>query len=376
MAGTVLIPTYEYLGTIASEPTLTVRVARRLDSDRLLVVNRIAHSQNMHALFRDLYASYARRQERSDFLELFSMGRDFYAAFQYYQGPNLAELYDGCSGGTAKRLEILIAALLQIHNAAWELPSAVICSVLQPENILLDDNERIHLLYRFEPAFLAENAGCSPWLETANLLGFMLEKELKDPFFRMIHDIHRMCVAGLYPSLPAMVSDLEKALRSLGQTGFFHAAREFIIRQRLRIAQVSWLGIVTLFTFLIIYLINGLTSSRPLESATLSDIGIVTYVAAQNEDDNSLQLTDPSIPQGGNDLTFSGLPDMDTPLESEDYIVQPGDTLETVCSLYYGSGSYAELVAGFNGLNPLVKPDAGSVLRLPLRDQLAQYLEN
>lgn len=376
MEGTVLIPTYEYLGTLAEEPKLSVHIAKRPDSDRLLVVNRITESQELRPLFRDLYASYSRRGERSEFLELFSMGRNFYAAFQYYQGPNLAELYTGCPGGTQKRLGLLTAALLQVYKAAGDLPDAVVCSVLQPENLLLDDDGCIHLFYRFRREFLPEGANCSIWAETAGLVAFMLDKELKDPYQKIIHNVHKKCVAGLYPSLPALINDLEKVSGALEQTGFLYTTKTFVLREKTRIAQISWLGIVTLFTFLIICLVNGVMGREALEAASLSDIGVITYVAAQDEENNSLQLIDPNLPQTGNDVSFSGLPDEDTPLESEDYIVQPEDTLESVCSLYYGSGAYAELVAGFNGLDPQLELDAGSVLRLPLQDQLSRYLTN
>lgn len=376
MEGTVLIPTYEYLGTLAEEPKLSVRIVRRTDSDRLMVVNCITESRELRPLFRDLYASYSRRWERSEFLELFSVNQKFFAAFQYHQGPTFAELYTGCPGDTKRRLKILTSALLKVYKNAGDLPEAVICSVLQPENLLLDDNGGVHLLYRFRQEFMPEDAGCSMWTQAAGLVAFMLDRELRDPHQKIIRNVHKKCVAGLYSSLPALINDLKKVSESLGQTGLFHAVKTFVLQEKTKIAQISWLGMVTLFTFLIIYLINGLLGREALEAAKLSDIGTITYVAAQDEEGNSLQLTDPDLPQPGDDLSFSALPDKDAPLESEDYIVQPGDTLESVCSAYYGSGAYAELVAGFNGLDPRLKPDAGSVLRLPLRDQLAQYLGN
>ena len=51
-------------------------------------------------------------------------------------------------------------------------------------------------------------------------------------------------------------------------------------------------------------------------------------------------------------------------------------TLAAVCAGYYGSAGYAELVASFNGLETDGALEAGSVLLLPLRDQLAQYTGN
>ena len=51
-------------------------------------------------------------------------------------------------------------------------------------------------------------------------------------------------------------------------------------------------------------------------------------------------------------------------------------SLASICAEYYGSAGYAGLVASFNGLEEDEALDAGSVLLLPLRDQLAEYTGN
>ena len=92
MPETKLIPTYQYLGTLADTLYLTAQVARHPGSTELLLVNRVPHRQETRAFFCDLYASFARRPERSDFLEMFSVNQDFYAVFRYNEGPSLASL--------------------------------------------------------------------------------------------------------------------------------------------------------------------------------------------------------------------------------------------------------------------------------------------
>lgn len=124
-----------------------------------------------------------------------------------------------------------------------------------------------------------------------------------------------------------------------------------------------------------VYLITSLTTQRTADVVPISDIGTVTYVASQDEE-GDLQLTDPAQPVSGGDVEFSSLPDAAAELESEDYIVQPGDTLASICAGYYGSAGYAELVASFNSLEADQELDPGSILLMPLRDQLAQYMEN
>ncbi len=138
---------------------------------------------------------------------------------------------------------------------------------------------------------------------------------------------------------------------------------------------MSWLSLVAMASFLVIYLVTELTRTDELPAAAISDIGNITYVAAQDEEDSNLQLTDPSQPQtSGSEPAFSSLPLPTSELSSEDYIVQSGDTLESICLAKYGAEAYAAAVASFNGLAEDAVLDAGSVLLLPLRDQLAAYI--
>lgn len=375
MPETQMIPTFQYLGTLEQSLHLTAQVAKHPRSEELLLVNRIPHCEESREFFRDLYSSFLHRPERSDFLEMFSIHQDFYAVFRYNEGPSLLELYDGCPGAAGKRLRLLTAALFQVQVAAGEFPAAVVCSLLQPENLLLDDEENIRLRYLLCPEFLLDGAACSVWDEAAALMEFLMGRELKKPYHKALRTIYKKCAAGLYPSLPAMISELEHAAENLAETGPIQALKAFVLRKKARIAQISWIGMVALLACLVIYLVTELTNQQTLEVSAISDIGTITYVASQDEDGDSMQLTDPADETGGGDITFSSLPDSTAELSSEDYIVQPGDTLASICAGYYGSAAYAELVASFNGLQTDETLDAGSILLMPLRDQLAQYLE-
>lgn len=376
MAKTEPLPAYQYLGTLVNTLYLTAQVAKRPGDPELLIVNQVPHRQETREFFRQLYASFSRRPERSDFVELFSVHQNFYAVFRYYEGPSLASLYTGCPGSPGKRMQLLIAALFAVCRAAGDLPEAVVCSLLQPENLLLNEDETIRPLYQFQPEFLVGEAACSVWAQAAALIEFLMEKELKKPYHKRLRNICQMCRAGLYESLPALISDLEKTAAILPETGPVQSLLSLIRRNKARLAQISWLGIATLFICLVVYLITALTDGQTGTIAPIFDIGTITYVAAQNEEGSEIQLQDPVDTGTSGQVDFSSLPDSSADLASEDYIVQPGDTLAAVCSSYYGAAGYAELVAGFNGIPADQALEAGSVLRLPLRDQLAAYMQD
>ena len=372
-ATTARIP-YEILGTLTDTPQLTVCAARKTDSDELLLLNRIPHDQDTRDLFRDLYFYSAHRPERSEFVELYSADRDFYAVFKYHQAPSLASLYGSCPGPTARRLSILIDALFRVYNDTLRMPLPVVCSALQPDNILIDDDGNIRIFYQLQAEFLTDSQ-CSLWNEAASLVQFMLARELFGRHHQALQDICKKCRAGLYPSLPALINDLEKAAQTLEQAEWLYRIKSFVLRKKARILQMSWLSLVAMASFLVIYLVTELTRTDELPAAAISDIGNITYVAAQDEEDSNLQLTDPSQPQtSGSEPAFSSLPLPTSELSSEDYIVQSGDTLESICLAKYGAEAYAAAVASFNGLAEDAVLDAGSVLLLPLRDQLAAYI--
>ena len=370
----ILGPGYEAMGVLEEGEELSVYVARRPGTEELLLVNRVSLRPEVRPFFRDLYGSFSRRGERSEFLELFSAGRDICAVFRYHQGPSLAQVFRDCRGSAAGRLDVLEAALLRVHSAAGALPAPVICGLLRPENLLLDGEGNIRLLYRFQSGLLEEGKA-DIRARAAELLEFMLARELKSPYFKEIRTVHKKCASGLSASLPALVCDIKRAGGALEERDAANTVRSFVRRKKERIAQISWLGMVTLFAILVVYLITELPARDTAAAEPITAIGTVTYAAARDGEDEEMELDDPAEPEEPAGPVFTGSPTEDDGLLSEDYVMRGGDTLESVCAAYYGSPAYAGPVAAFNGLDAGDGPAAGTVIRLPLRDQLARYIE-
>lgn len=366
---------YEELGTLADEPELTARVIRRPGEEELCLLNRVPHGADTRELFRDLYFYSAHRPERTEFKELFSEGQMFCVLFCYHQGPSLQDQFPKPHGSVAWRTTILADVLFHIYGATRDMPVPVVCSMLQPDNILFDENEQIFLRWKLEPRFWKDGARCSLWASAAELMRFLVGREAENPRFRTLNSVYKKCQAGLYRSLPAMIHDLRRVKETLNEADPIVRLKAFYYDKKARLLQASQLGIVVLLACLIIYVIVEVQNSQQAAAgAPITDIGNITYVSAQ-EEAQGLQVLDPvRPPQGGGRPIFSALPGPDAQIDSEDYVVQPGDTLESICAAVYGAEGYGEPVAFFNDLEdgPL---EAGTVLRLPLRDQLAQYLE-
>ena len=366
---------YEELGTLADGPERTAKVVRRPGEEELYLLNRIPHGPDTRDLFRDLYFYSANRPERTEFEELFSAEQSFCVVFRYHQGPSLREQFPKRRGSAAWRLTVLSDALFHVYNATRDMPLPVVCSMLQPDNILFDENELISLRWQLEPRFWNEEAGCGLWACVAELMRFLMGKEAENAHYTTLNSVYKKCQAGLYPSLPAMIHDLRKAEESLNEADPFVRLKTLFYEKKDRLLQASQLGVAVLLVCLLIYVIVEVRDGQQAEAgAPITDIGNITYVSAQ-EDDQGIQILDPVRPvQESGRPVFSSLPGPETELDSEDYVVRSGDTLEGICTAAYGSKGYEELVISFNGLEGETV-EAGMVLRLPRRDQLARYLD-
>ena len=58
----------------------------------------------------------------------------------------------------------------------------------------------------------------------------------------------------------------------------------------------------------------------------------------------------------------------------EDYIVQDGDTVESICEDYYKEKRYETAISTFNGIEVNDKLEAGTILKLPDKTAIALYI--
>lgn len=363
---------YEILGTLSEGPGLTAQVVKRPGEEELLLCNRVPLGDASRDLFRDLRRFSAEAPERGDFRGLQVEGRDFCVLFRYNQGPSLRERFTG--GGAAWRLTVLYDVMLYVYNATRDMPLPVVCSMLRPENVLFDRDELISLRWQLCPEFW--EGDCDLWQTAADLIRFMAGREADNPKYRTIHGIYKRCRAGLYTSMPALIHDLRTAGQTLIEAGPLRRLKAFFLEKKSLLQQSAHLGTLALLVCLVIYVMVEISQiQRAGQGIPITAIGGVTYVSAQ-EDSRGLRVDDPIQPQEEPEKpVFIALPSPDAGLDSEDYVVQSGESLEEICTAAYGAEGYGALVAAFNGLEDTTV-EAGMVLRMPRRDQLSQYLEN
>ena len=80
------------------------------------------------------------------------------------------------------------------------------------ENICIDKDNKIQLIYNFEKILTNENATkATIFNNISSILQLMLKKELKDRFSHSLQIVLQKCDSNLYRSIPHLIVDLENA---------------------------------------------------------------------------------------------------------------------------------------------------------------------
>ena len=129
----------------------------------------------------------------------------------------------------------------------------------------------------------------------------------------------------------------------------------------------------------IIYLAYDKLNKDKNESAAINsvEIGNVKY-SASNSDESDKTLGEDTSNQD-NQSKNTGSSENITLTEGldiafEDYIVQDGDTVESICEDYYKEKRYETAISTFNGIEVNDKLEAGTILKLPDKTAIALYI--
>ena len=139
-----------------------------------------------------------------------------------------------------------------------------------------------------------------------------------------------------------------------------------------RVSKLSTAFIIALGAFYLVY--SKLNEGQNAGTApTMVAIGGVNYTGdTQDESDKNVSTENIDNQTGevkSADIVLS--PGLD--IQYEDYIVQNGDTITSICNDYYKDEKFITAVASFNGLDVKDMLTAGSILKLPNRTAVALY---
>ena len=257
------------------------------------------------------------------------------------------------------------------------LPPEVLASVIRPENILIDFDRHIHILYNFEhvPDYKQEPK-LAVFKNIADIIFTMLQVEAEAKYNKALHVVLGKCKKGVYSSIPQLVVKLKKAAQISKNSSWLSYIKYQISLRKPIINKISRLASgVALIVGLGVLAYNKINEYNYSDTTIKAvSIGDITYSSGEEDESDKNVSTEKGSTTGTKKKTqeITLMPGLD--MEYEDYIVQYGDTIASICDTYYKDSAYVSAVATFNGIEASEKLVPGVILKLPNRTAIALYI--
>lgn len=371
---------YTLVATLHSSEFVDVSVAYRGENtqDNLYIINKVPLDDKNTPLFKKLYFSFYESEKPREFEKFFVSEKHFYSIFKYVKAESIKQKFNKnvCTTLFDERCKILEYILMKIDKIST-LPPEILASVIRPENILIDFDRHIHILYNFEhvPEY-KQDPKLAVFKNIGDIIFTMLQAEAEAKYNKALHVVLGKCKKGVYSSIPQLVVDLKKAAQISKNSSWLSyikyqiSLRQPIINKATRI--VTGIALVVGLGVLAYNKLNEYNYSDATIKAV--SIGDITYSSGEEDESDKNVNTEKGSTTGNKKKTqeITLMPGLD--MEYEDYIVQYGDTIASICDTYYKDSAYVSAVATFNGIEASEKLVPGVILKLPNRTAIALYI--
>ena len=345
-------------------------------SNNLYILNEIPYESENIDLFKTLFFIYSSKNKPKEFCDFFVHNDNFYSVFKYQETSNITQKYDKelSTSHFDERCKVLEQILMKVDQIN-KLPKNVAACVTETENICVDDDKNIIFNYNLKNIRnYKENDSKTIYEHIHDIIFTLLRQECEAGFNKQLHIVLDKCKKNVYSSIPEMIVDLKKAEKISKASSWWGYIKSKIELKKPIISKFSKMALTTAIIVGVFYVVyNKLSEGQKRDLSSVISIGSLTYnggtsdstekaVSAQNEDNQASTKS-----QGDVTLT-KGLD-----LEYEDYIVQYGDTIGSICESYYNDTKFVTAVSTFNGISVNESLTSGSILKLPNRTAIALY---
>ena len=378
---------YTIIGSLFSDEKIEVFIAYkgRNDADNLYIINKFPHIEDNNPLFMKFFSYFSSKDKIKDFVDMFTFEKHFYIVFKYYKCEPIKTKFDKelCTTAYDDRCFILDAILMKIDKISKMPQNALLCAT-EIRNIHVDDKKIVHINYDLRNIF---NYNCANDFIFKNLLFssvheivyLILQTEAESRFNKPLHIVLGKCKSGIYSSIPELAVDIKRAEKNSQNYNLIS-----YVMYQINLRKNKVLKYTNLFLTVVVIIGIGMLAYNQLNKGNKKIKGSVPVISiggikynADSEDESSkdvdAQQTAKS-PKKANASEISLDPGLD--IEYEDYIVQYGDTVESICSNYYQDTSFITPVSTFNNIESNAKLTAGTILKLPNRTAIALYISN
>lgn len=368
------ISQYTIVGNLVDNKNICVYVAAKTPDtlDDLYIINRFPHTTVNENLFKGLFTYYSSDNKSKDMDNFFASEDYFFAVFKYKSGESIKKIFakNVTTVDYNTRCKILSEILVKIDSISSMPLSTLLCATLI-QNICIDSDGDFSIIYNFSEIDSFENANEKNLYENiAKIIEAALETELSKKYNHKLQIVLDKCRKQIYKSIPELIFDLEKTEEQCKDNNLKSYIMDYIDTNKKMIKRFSWIGgAILIVVGGASYIYSNFFSKNPASTSSSISIGNVTYTAGTTSGNENV------ISNGGlstsseeiveiKDLTIS--PDAD--IEFEDYIVQHGDTVKSICDANYGNDSFISAIASFNNISADSELVAGSIIKLPNRD--------
>lgn len=372
---------YTIIGSLHSDEKIEVLIAFKGENtpDNLYILNKIPFNRENIELFKKFFFCFNSKDRIEDFEDLFVYDRNFYVIFKYKNCESIKIRFakSVCVNVFDDRCSFLEKILIKMDRLSNFPLNAFLC-ITDPDNICIDEDNKLRICYNFGNMFKKENSVMEDvYKNIGSIIFTLLQQEAEVKYNKALHVVLQRCSSGLYSSIPELVVDLKTAEKTSKNTGLLSYIKYRIGLRKNIISKIVKGATVTAVVLGLVYLGYNRLFQNTVSSSTapVVAIGDVQYNGdSQDESDKEVSTETKKTENKTQGSTISLSPGLD--IEYEDYIVQYGDTISSICESYYKDSSLENAVATFNDLEINDKLVAGSILKLPNKTAIALYTSN
>lgn len=365
------IEKYNIVGTLSNNPKCSVWIASlsgNNDPENLFIINRLEHNNNNLNIFKEFFSYYTSESKDDDIVNFFGSEKYFYIIFKYSKGESIEDRFeeDKLTDKFEKRYQILYSILMKL-NSISNLPLPAFIALIKNENICIDINDKIQIIYNLDGILdIEEPSNSMIYKRIADIIKLILKNELKNKYNNQLDIILEKCENNLFSSIPQLIVELKKIEKTCTEGDAKSAATELYNKNKAKIKKYyKFVGIGAGVIFLI-YLGYSLFFSNNIASV-IDDftLGNINYISKGSDNNPSIENTISVPPTDTSDELLDLSISPDTEIAFNDYVVQYGDTFESICENNYSSKSFISTIKSFNNLYVDSQLVAGMIIKLP-----------
>ncbi len=352
-------------------------------SSEFYIINSFEHSSENQKIFQDFFFFY-NDNNIIDFVNFLTDGNRFFVIFKYENNNGISYIFNKEKNiyNYKERCAILKDILIKISSISQMPVQALICAT-ELNNIKIDNNKNVQIVYNFENYnnYIRNDTGII-YENIANIISVMLNQELEESkipinslYNKPLKIVIEKCKKHIYNSIPELILDLEKAEQACDKNDVKSAAYNYLNKKKEYLKRFSWIALSFMICFIIFFTFKPLFRNKNKPSSEPANIGAITYNKAAEAIDNNVDIQHPSN-ANSNSIDFSSIV---IPANSDilynEYIVQYGDTLDSICKSYYSNENLSSAVKTFNNISDDAVLQAGTILKLPAQSAISKFVE-